>query len=65
MANSYSRGLKKNKKEQETEIRSAVVGTGIITALGRGLKEMMGSYVNGCSDQVFQAGGTAHAKALG
>ena len=42
-----------------------MVGMGIITAHGRELKETMGSYVNGCSDQVFQAGGIAHAKAPG
>ena len=33
---------------------------------GRELKEMTGSYVNGCNGQVCQiAGGIAYAKALG
>lgn len=46
-----------------------MAGMGVITAQGRELTEMIGSYVNGCNGQVSQVaggeGGTAYAKALG
>lgn len=40
-------------------------GAGGLSAHGRGPKEMIGSCGKGRSDQVFQAGGPARAKALG